>query len=355
MRAARIASLIGKDLRMGPRSPIVVFALLMPILITFLLQVVLVTLFDPKPRLGVVDYGASQITAELLQMEEIDTVVVGSAAELRQLVESNDIDAGLVLAAGFDEAVYGGERPLLELVVSGECLLVDRVVLAVTAIDLVREVDARPPPVEVELVTVGAGEALPISDLLVLGVILFVMLMVCMFVPAFLLVEERERQTLDGILVTPATMSEVLVSKAGLGFLAATIMCYLTLALNGALSAEPLALTAVVAVGVLTCNEIGLLYGTTAKDAKSLYTLTKSLNIFLLGPLFFYFCPSWPQWIAKVFPTYWFIDPLYQIGLRGASLGDVWPQLVVSLGICAALLVPIFYLGRRMQAKLAAS
>jgi ABC-2 type transport system permease protein len=183
---------------------------------------------------------------------------------------------------------------------------------------------------------------------------MFALLVTGIFVPGLLLVQEREHRTLDALLVTPTSIAEVLLAKAAIGFSMALVLCTVTLALNGALSAEPLALLATLAVAAIICNEIGLIYGTTAKDAKGLYNMVKTLNVFILGPLIFYFFPNWPQWIAKLFPTYWFIDPLYRIAVQGMTLADVWWELAVALGISAAMVGPIVLLGRRMEAKLAA-
>ena len=81
------------------------FALAMPVLITLLLQVVLLTLFESKPRLGVADLGESAITARTEALDGLEVTVMDSAAELQRLVEQHDVDAGLVLADGFDMAV----------------------------------------------------------------------------------------------------------------------------------------------------------------------------------------------------------------------------------------------------------
>jgi len=228
-------------------------------------------------------------------------------------------------------------------------------VLAFTALDQVREIEGREPPVDVVLNRPGDGEVLPIGRRLVPSVLMFVLIGVGIFFPSSMIVWEREHRTLSAILVTPVTMAEVLLSKAVLGFVMVIAMAYLTLALNGALAGGPLALLVTIAVAAIVCIEIGLIYGTLAGSAKTLYTLVKSLNVFLVGPVIFYLFPDWPQWIAKIFPTYWIIDPIYQISIRGASLVDVWTDLAVALGIGAVLVVPILRLGRRMEMALGAT
>lgn len=346
MSLSRTVALLRKDLQLGPRSPIFLWALALPVVITLLIQGVFGGLFEPRPRLGVVDSGASAITAALQELPGIQLVRYPDAAELKRRVEAHDVDAGLVLTANFDEAVRAGERPLLELYLSGESLASNRLILAVTTLDLVRAVAGKAPPVEVEVVQLGDGAALPIAQRLVPLLVLYGLMVAGVFVTSFSLVEERETHTLSALLVTPVALPEVLLAKAGLGLALAVLMAAVTLALNGVLTSQPALLLALL-VGAVMSVEIGLLYAVAAKDTKSLYTLIKSLNIFLMAPVIFYLFPDWPQWIAQLFPTYWFLEPIFQVAIRGATLAEVAGKLLVGVVICLALLPVLWLLTRR--------
>ena len=122
MSFTRTLEVLKKDLQLGPRSPIFLWVLILPLLITFVLQVTFGDLFDPQPRLGIVDGGSSAITAEVGEMEGIKLTVLDDVDDLKRQVEANDLDAGLVLPAGFDDEVRSGERPPLEFYVGGESL-----------------------------------------------------------------------------------------------------------------------------------------------------------------------------------------------------------------------------------------
>ena len=355
MSPARTLKIVAKDLKLGTRSPIFLYVIIMPILITFFVQVVLLTLFESNPRIGIADLGRSEITAGIREMEGIDVTYAAGENDLKNLVEKNDVDAGMVLDDGFDAAVRSGARPDFRFYISGESPASRRVVLAFTAIDQVRRVEGRVSPVDVVLSGPSQGDVPPIGRRLVPSVIMFVLIGVGIFFPSFMLIGERENRTLSALLVSPVKMSEILLSKALLGFIMVIAMSYLTLALNGALAGGPLALLVTIAVAAVVCLEIGLVYGTLVKDAKTLYTLVKSLNVFLVAPVIFYLFPDWPQWVAKLFPTYWIIDPLYRISIHGASLADVWTDLAVALGIGAVLVVPIVFLGRRLEAGIGAT
>jgi ABC-2 type transport system permease protein len=258
-----------------------------------------------------------------------------------------------VLDEGFDEAVVAGEQPELGFYISGESLASDRIILSVTTIDLVREVEGKEAPVEVVIDTIGGEELLPISTRLVPSLVMYALIVAAVFVPAFYVVAERESGTLQAVLVTPVKFTEFLSAKAVFGFVLAFFIAIATLVLNGALGNNYAALVVAMSVACLMCVEIGMIYATGSRDIRTLYTFIKSLNIFIFAPVIFYIFPNWPQWIAMLFPTYWFINPIWEITIQGAQLSEVWGELAIALAICVALLVPIVYLARRMQKTIA--
>jgi len=152
MNPRRVWQVLRKDLELGPRSPILLWAIVMPVVATLLLQLVFGGLFAPQPRLAIVDRGLSEITAAYRQMEGIDVELLDDEAQVKARVEQNQYDAGLILPAGFDEAVRAGQKPLLEFYVSGESLASNRIILSANTIDLVRTVEGATAAVEVEVV-----------------------------------------------------------------------------------------------------------------------------------------------------------------------------------------------------------
>jgi ABC-2 type transport system permease protein len=343
--------ILAKDLRLGPRSPVFLWVLLLPLLITVVIQGAFGDLFDPQPRLGIVDRGGSEITAAAQDLDGVTVALLDDVDALRQQVEHNDLDAGLVLPAGFDDAVRSGARPTMEFYVGGESLASNRIILAVTAVDLVREVEGRAPPVDVDVVSLGA-EVLPLTERLVPFVVMYALLIAGVFLPSFSLADEREKHTLDALLVTPIRLSEVVAAKGTLGFTLAMAMAVITLWLNGALAAQGVALLVVLIAAGLMLVEIGLIYGTASKNVTGVFTLIKGTGFILLAPTIFYIFPDWPQWIAKIFPTYWIINPIYEVTINGAGLDVVGTELLIALGVIAAMIVPIVLLTRRLETSI---
>jgi ABC-2 type transport system permease protein len=355
MNPVRAFKVMGKDLKLGPRSPIFLWALIYPFVITVVVQVIFGNLFAPQPRLGIVDKGRSRITARMVDIEGISLTLLDRKSELKGSVKDNDLDAGLFLKEGFDEAVRSGEKPLLEFWIGGESLASNRIILAVTTLDLIREVEGEVPPVDVKINTLGDREALSVSLRLIPFIVLFSLLISGVLVTSFGLVQERENKTLDAILVTPVRLSEVLAAKAGIGLTLAVLMALLTLFLNGALGSQLPTLLLGLLIAALMAVEFGLIFGTAVRDINTLFTLIKTMNIFILTPVIFYLFPDWPRWIAKIFPTYWIINPIFEIAIKDKGLSDVAFDLGIALGIIALLILPIMVLSKRLRVRLAAA
>ncbi|MDZ4178852.1 MAG: ABC transporter permease [Coriobacteriia bacterium] len=353
MSLSRILKVLRKDFALGPRSAPFLYMVMLPIVLTVVFQFAFGSLFAPQPRLGIVDAGASEITESLKAMEGIELTVLDDADELASRVEANDLDAGIVLPSGFDAAVRAGDQPALQFFIGGESYAANRIILTVTALDLVREVEGSEAPVEVVLESFGE-EALPINLRLVPILVFYALVMAGVFVPASSLVEEKEQGTLMAMLVTPVKASEVLVSKWTFGVVLATVMSGVTLALNGALGSRPHEVLFVLLVGAVLVSMIGLLVGVVSKDSTVMFGLIKGIGVLLFAPAVFYLFPDWPQWIAKLFPLYWVIEPIWRVSVMGESITGVWFELGVALAISAALLPAIVWLARRMQAQMAA-
>jgi ABC-2 type transport system permease protein len=349
MSLQRVWSLFRKDFALGPRKPFFLFAVVMPVALTLIFQVAFGSLFEPKPRLGIVDEGGSEITAAVRRMEGVTLALLDDTGELKRRVQNNDLDAGLVLPPGFDAAVRAGQRPKLEFYIGGESLASNRIILSVTAIDLIRGVAGLEAPVTVE--TVRFGEAgLPVAIRLVPLIVFYALVLAGVWITGSSLVEEKEKSTLAALLVTPARLNEVYASKWLLGFVFASFMAAATLFLNRAFGPRPLDVLAVILVAAALNAMLGLLVGVLSKSSTTLFTLIKGAGIFLFAPVIFYLFPDWPQWIARIFPLYWIIEPIWQVSVMGEPLARVWFELAVAVAITAALVPAIMLVERRMKA-----
>lgn len=345
-RALRVTQ---KDLRLGPRSPIFLWAIGLPVLMTFLITAVFGSLFAPPPRLAVMDEDASAVTAALLAEEGLDVTVLDDEADLLAAVEVHDYDAGLVLPAGFDAALAAGEQPPMEFYVSGSSLASTRVILGVTTLAAIRDLAGQSPPVEVVVTQLGAEGFVPIEDRLVPLIVFYSVVIAAMFLPAASLVDEREKRTIDAVLVTPTRMSEVLLGKAVLGVVLALLMGLVSLALNDAFGGQPAAMVVFLLVGAVMMAEVGLILGCWARDSNTLFSAIKGGGILIALPAFFFLFPALPQWIPMLVPTYYFLGPIYEIATQGDTLGDHLMEVAVAVAVCVALVPAVRRVGRKAE------
>ncbi len=347
MSIKRVLRILLKDFSVEPRKSFFIWALIMPFALTLLFQFAFGSLFEPKPRLGIVDQGNSVITTEVQELEGFEVLILTETDDLIDKVKQHDLDAGLILSADFDREVKAGEKPLLEFYISGESLASNRIIVSVTTIEIIRGLEDSEAPVEVETVYLGEP-GLPLSIRLVPLIVFYALVMAGMWVPSSSLVEEKEKGTMTALLVTSVRISEVLLAKWLLGFIFATFLAAATLLLNQAFGPRPLEVMVVIILAAALTSMIGLLIGIYSKTATMLFTLIKSLGIFLFIPVVFYLFPEWPQWIAKFFPLYWIISPIWEVSIKGEPLSLVWFEMMIAAAITLGLIPLALLLKKRM-------
>jgi len=352
MRIANALLFAKKEFVLGPRALMFVFLIILPLAITLVVRLVFGDLLLTPPRLGIVDEGDSVLVSMASEMDALETNLYTSADALRDAVAAGDEDAGLVLQPEFDARVRSGERPMLQLLLNGETSETDQTVLLVTVVDLVRDVAGSPAPLTVDTVIVDDGPAVPIVDRIVPLLVLLGIAFAGIFLPASTIVQEREARTLHAVLATPVQVSEVMLGKGIAGFALAFGMGALTLVLNG-ITGQTLSLVAVLVVASVMSVEVGLLLGAAVSHMAALFSVWKAGGIVLFAPAILFLFPGAPEWIARIFPTYYFLGPLYEIVVNGSTLGSQVIDLAVAVAICAALVPAVHLLSRRMESRLA--
>jgi ABC-2 type transport system permease protein len=209
------------------------------------------------------------------------------------------------------------------------------------------------PPVDVVVTAVGDEDYVPVGDRLLPTMVFYAVMIAALFIPAASLVDEREKRTLDAVLVTPTRMSDVLAAKGIFAVTLAVIMGMVTLALNDAFAGQPWTMALILLIGSVMMALVGLALGLWARDITTMYTAIKAGGIFIFLPVIFVLFPGLPQWIPRLVPTYYFLQPIYDIAIRGATFGDVVPELLVAVAVCVALVPGVAWVARWSERQLA--
>jgi len=349
MNLRRLWVLLRKEISLNSRSFIFVFALVTPIVLSFVVSAVFGNLFAGKPRLGIVDQGAPQTVATISAADYITTSQWDSQDQLISAVRDGTVDAGLVLPSQFEQDLKNGKAVQLPLYVWGESLLRNRAILGATISDSVVKVSERPTRVDLDAVVLGDGAEVSWSQRLLPFLVLMAIIIGGAFVPATSLIDEKQKRTLRAVVTTPANLSEVFLAKGIFGALLSVFVAFVILYLNGALGTQPALLILVLVLGAALASAFGVLLGALIKDTNTLFATLKGIGILLYAPGLISMFPTLPQWIAAIFPTYYIVNPVIDISQNNASLTDVLPQLAILVVLIVVLVAVLGRMAGRLQ------
>jgi ABC-2 type transport system permease protein len=347
MSLRRVGVLLSKEFRYGSKSFIFIIAIGMPLVLSLVLSLVFGTIFSEKARLGISDNGDSQITQMVIESDSIIGREYDSPDRLRKAVEDGEVDMGIVLPADFDNLVMQEQTTEITAYVWGESLAKHRIVLGATIANMIREVAGQEVPVEITTTTLGDAESIPWNDRLLPLIVLMAIVFGGIMIPATSLVDEKQKRTLSALAITPASLGEIFLSKGLVGVTVSTFMGVLILVLNQAIGAQTPLLIGMLALGAVMASTFGIMLGVFARDVTSLFATTKAIGILLYAPAFVYLFPEIPQWVGRIFPTYYIVQPVVEISQQGGTWSDVAPEAFVLIGLILAMIGIVGVLARR--------
>jgi len=351
MSLRRVAVLFGKELGRSPKNFFLVFAVVVPLVISFVVSLLLGSLFSDKPKLGIADEGASQVGRLVGASGAVARTEYASAGELRRAVETGAVDMGIVLPAGFDDGVARGEETSLTAYVWGQSLVKNRAILGATLVNSIIGLAGKEVPVEIVAKTLGSAKSVPWEDRLLPLVAMLTIVIGGSMVPASSLVDEKQKRTLTALTVTPTSLEEVFLAKGLLGAAISLLMGIVILVINQAFGAQPFLLILVLALGAVMAASFGILLGALVKDINTLFATVKAIGILLYAPALVYLFPQIPEWIGRIFPTYYMVAPIVEITQRGASWPGIALEVFILIGLILALFALIAIVARRARTQ----
>ena len=349
MSLKRVGILLGKEFWQGPKGFLFIWAIVLPVVLSLVLSLIFGTLFSEKPKLGIVDEDGSQLVTMLGELESVVYKEYGTVPEIKQAVESGIVDMGVVLPDGFDSSVMQGEEIEITAYIWGESLAKNRTILGVTIANLIRELSGQEAPVEIEAITLGDEASIPWNDRLLPLIILMAVFLGGLFLPATSVINEKEKKTLEALVITPTTIGDVFVAKGLFGVILSLFMGIVILILNQAFGTQPLLLVLLLTLGAIMAVEIGLICGALLKDVTTLFAVWKSGGILLFGPAIIYMFPQIPQWIGRIFPTYYVLQPIVEISQQGGSWPDIATNVFILVGLDLILVGVVLFTLRRTK------
>jgi ABC-2 type transport system permease protein len=296
-------------------------------------------------------------TAESRQLVDAFTAsgyfrVVGSSddpSDLGRALDHGDAKVGLEIPPDFAADVKAGRGPAVQLVVDGANSNTATIATGYAA-KITQEMSVRvaaragtPIPASVDLRTRAwfnpSLESRVYNVPAVIGVIVFLM---CLLLTALAVVREREVGTLEQLLVSPLSATELILGKtipvAGvalvqLALITAVALLWFQIPLRG----SPLTLLLAAAMFIVAGLSFGLFISTISNTQQEAFL---SMFLFLLPAIilsgFLYPVDTMPEFfqvLTVANPLRHFLFVVRAIFLKGSGLRELWPQFLLLAGM----------------------
>jgi fluoroquinolone transport system permease protein len=147
----------------------------------------------------------------------------------------------------------------------------------------------------------------------------------------FLLLDERDEQTLQALLVTPLPLRYYLGYKVATPMLLSVLLTMLVVPLSGLVTLHPLALALVAISAAASAPAVGLFIVAFAENKVQGFAQLKILGTVAMLPVVAYFVPTpWQYLFGVIFPPYWAIKSFWL-----ACAGDPTFVIFAVIGIIA--------------------
>jgi ABC-2 type transport system permease protein len=287
------------------------------------------------------------------------TEYVDSEEELAFVVDNGDVRAGLIIPAGYEQALVRGQKVRVGFVIDGSDPSVANTALAAAqgvgqaqSVAAVRQALggqlAAVPGIEVHP-RVWYNPSMESSNFMVPGLIGVILSLLTMLLTAMSIVREREQGTIEQLIVTPIRPLELIVGKV-IPYVLIAFWDLLEILFIGVWwfhvpvhGSVPL-LLGLSSVFLATSLGLGILISTVSKTQQEAMLLTFFIllpSIFLSGYFFpIDAMPPFLQQVSKVIPLTYILIIVRSIVLKGVGLkvlaGEVATLLV--FGVCVMML-----------------
>ncbi len=362
----RFVSIIRKEFIQVKRDPISLkLPFIMPIVMMLLFGYAVNTEVDKIPT-AVYDLSNSEESKTFLdKFTESDYFVINETVQsedkINELIKSGEVKAGLIIPKDYSEKLKIGKEAELQLIIDGTEPTTARTALA--SGQLISRTFSQQLTTE-KLIRLGitpeklSGISLETNVLFnpdmegtkftIPGLVGLILQNITIMLTAFALVREKERSTIEQLIVTPIKPSELILGKlipyiiiGYSGFLFSLSICIWIFKVNIAGSVGLLLLLGFLFV---YCSlSIGMLISTFAKNQMQAMIV---MVFFLLPSILlsgFIFpreaMPSVISYIGYIIPLTYFLDIIRGIALKGIGLEYLWQESLALLGFTVVILL----------------
>ena len=284
------------------------------------------------------DHQTQQAIEQLSQSEYFTiTATVGTPQSAERLIRSQQADMAVVFASNFASKKNG-----LQLIVDGsdpnmaqQWTNYARQVIVNSQLSIINSKMLYNPQMK------SAYNFVPA----IMGMLL---MLICAMMTSISIVREKERGTMEVLLVSPVRPLIVIIAKAVPYLVLAFVILIVILLMAHYVLGVPLAgslfwIIVVSIIYILLALSLGLLISNVAQTqlvALLLSAMVLLMPVVMLSGMMFPVesMPQVLQWIAAVVPPRYYIDAMRKLMIMGVGIGDVMKEVIILVSMTALLL-----------------
>ncbi|MBX7243932.1 MAG: ABC transporter permease [Candidatus Sumerlaeaceae bacterium] len=352
-----LLAIIYKEILQVRRDPSTRFVFIIPVIQTIIFGFAIDMDIQHIPTI-VCDYDQSRESRRMIEKFHNTTSFdivgqVGSEADIRREIVAGHAKVGIIIPSDYSSHLLSGDGATVQVLVDGSDSTVASNAVQTSrgvgqiesmvraGLDLGRpRVDVRP--------RVLFNPDLDSSHFYVPGVIGIILQVVTVLLTAFSIVRERERGTLEQLVVTPVSKWALVIGKlipyAIIGMLQTVFVLFLMRFLFGVpVEGDRFLLLALSALFLLPALSMGILISTVAVNqaqAMQMGMLIMLPSVLLSGFAFPRETMPFPIYVLSFgIPVTYYVQILRGIILRGAGFWALWPQTLALAGFALVLVV----------------
>lgn len=337
-------TIASKDIVDSLRNRLIISLILGMGIMLLMPKVMGIMLAPPETPVMVYDPGESYLTTELENNAQYQVRRASSLVELEQVIGSMGfglgVEFGLAVPDDFDQILETSGGPELD----GYVAWANRRKAVQFKTDfeiLIEDLVGQPVDIDVEEnIVYPPSDSMLLLLMIIITPVTVILMMGIQLVPT-LMFEEKQTKTLDALLVSPASISQVVVGKALAGLFYVIVAASVVFAINWAWVVHwEVALLFVLGISVFSVG-VGLVLGSFFERQQDVIGLTMVLLVFFIGALFVFMLsldiPVVVQGMLPWVPSVALAEIIRFVFLESTSWIQVWKSLGSVLGISILL------------------
>ena len=320
-----VLAIFRKDLISSVKSKNILIILLTPVFLSILFNSTVSLTDNIIVPIAVYDGGSSADFVEYLRStDSYDIIITGSAGKSEELLYTEKVAAIVLVPEGFSADLENGFTPFLNITVNPYDA--KSVVFLQTYKDVIMGFAGQDYPVHISLNMLPADLQsrfnIPIW-------VMFTVIFVGMMVLPNTLTTEKEKKTLDAILVSPASVKDVIYGKSFFGLFLTIFISLVIIFINGGFVGNFLTVLFFIVLGSTAFTGLGLLIASYTDNYSSASLLSTVCMAPLILPALLADLSREIGYISYLVPSTYMFNGIKGAMLNNSGISDLYPELGV--------------------------